>query len=193
MLREERTQEAPPTLFPLPFSLIGLYKHYGIVDATTLHPPFQQEGLALFDLRAVERRLRFDTLLENRIQQSQGLLIPLTFHCSLHEAELLTSFLELLKQGGLLLERAGKNTFLINALPPFLKEGDVPQILTRILASHTLDQRQIALLLSERVSSHYSLFTAQGLIENLLKSKEPARCPKGKPTVQYIIPEDRCD
>ena len=56
---------------------------------------------------------------------SQGLLIPLTLSFSKAEAELLRAHLEIIQKFGIQIREIGQTIFLIEAISPFLEEGDV--------------------------------------------------------------------
>ena len=205
LLFKEEANENLAQEFPLELEIdaIGLYRHYFLVEATSLPRPFlfDTPGIVGIDLLAVESRLQFEAMTRylNASFSSQSLLIPLTLSYSRAEAQLLGSHLEMIQKLGIQIREMGPTAFLIDAIPPFLEEEEVATILEGILAelqdiekkkSWTEDQqRRLAARICRQTrnkSKSYTVTEAMHLIKELLQAEDPFHCPQGRKILFYI-------
>lgn len=184
---------------------VGMYGRYLIVDAKSCPSLLEGQGVVWFDLAAIEARLHFDALMQSSQQPplSQGLLIPLTLSFSRAEAQLLNSHLELVQELGIQIRELGQTVFIVEAVPPFLEEGQVKAALEEIHAElqgierekllKDEKKRRLASSLMRRVRSDrksYHLTQALHLVKQLFKAKDPLRCPQGKRIFFHITEKE---
>lgn len=210
VFKEEREDPAPLAL-PLeqPISLVGLHGHYLLVNAESLPVLSEEqrklEGVVWIDLPAAESRITFDNIIRRAETGpiSQGLLLPLSLSFSKAETELLLAHLEMVQKLGLVMRQAGDCAFLIEGVPPFLKEGDVRPALIEIIAElqgvereKTQSEaalRKLAAQVSRkcRFQRHfYSHEEARLIVQRLMKAGDPFHCPQGKRTLFHIREKD---
>lgn len=203
-LREEKPQNFPAELsLTHEFNIIGLYRHYSLVEAETFSGN-PEEGITVFDLQAVEARLQYDALLKHAEKDplSQGLLIPLTLSFSKAEAQLLQAHLPTVHKLGLQIHQAGDCVFLVDAIPPFVEEINVKNILEELIAElHGWEKgkgedkdplRHLAISISRRARSRkkaYTIGEARSLLQQLLRSSDPSHCPQGR-RISFCISEE---
>jgi DNA mismatch repair protein MutL len=189
-------------------NVIGLFRHYLLVDAESLPRPllFDSPGIVWIDLLAVSSRLQFEAMMrscETVSHLSQGLLIPLTLNYSKAEAQLLKAHLETLQKFGMQIREIGQTVFLIEAIPPFLKEEEVKMTLDQIIGElqgmerersvQENKNRRLAICICKRVRAQkksYHLSEATHLLKELLQADDPFHCPQGKKTLFYIKEEE---
>jgi DNA mismatch repair protein MutL len=202
-----REEEAPPQpVLPIehPLQIIGLFGPWLLVDAATypVMPERELAGIFWIDLPAAEARVRFDTLVKNaeKTPASQGLLIPADVSFSKAEAHLLSVHLDTVQKLGIQIRECGDRAFLVEGIPPFMKEAEIYPTLIGIIGTlqeHDLDKRHSASLLhklsaalSRPPKSGYVPEEARRIAQLLLKSEDPLHCPKGKPTFIHIREND---
>jgi DNA mismatch repair protein MutL len=192
-------------------NILGFYGRYLLVEAKSLPSQLLPKnhqiptGIVWVDLSAVEARVQFDNLIQHsqKIPLSQGLLIPMTVSLSRADAQLLEENLEIAQKLGLQLRVAGQSAFLIEAIPPFLEEGEIGKILEELIAElHGLERentkeleklRRLAACISKRVKSRkrpYGLTEARIFVQRLTESSDPFHCPYGRSTLFYISEEE---
>jgi len=194
--------------FSKEINVIGLFRHYLLVEAFSLPRPFSfaSSGIVWIDLCAVNSRLQFEAMMrscESLASLSQGLLMPLTLRFSNAEAELLRANLGIIQKFGMQIRDIGQTVFLIEAISPFLEEGEVKIALDEIIGElqgmehersvHEDKDRRLALCICRRVQARkksYSLSEATHMINELLHAEDPFHCPQGKKTIFYVKEEE---
>jgi DNA mismatch repair protein MutL len=164
-----------------------------------------KSGLVLIDQQRAHERIIYEQYLD-RIRQSQQVIQQELFPCqvsfSLSDAELLDDILNELNVLGFLLNKLGKNTFVISGTPSGIQETDLQGLLEGFLEQYKknlieldLDKstnlaRSLAASLSAR--SARKLFTEEmlHLIDELFSCKVPDVTPDGK-KVFTIIPVEQ--
>ncbi len=207
---KEEINEVPHQEFSLDvgINIIGLYRHYFLVEAKSLPRPFSFDapGIAWIDLLAVESRLQFEAMMRNAkasAHLSQGLLIPLTLSYSRAEAQLLSGHLEAIQKLGMQIREIGQTVFLIEAIPSFLEEGEVAIVFEEMIAvlqgiergkSLTEDKnRRLAACICRQIRGRkksYTVTEATHLIKELLQVDDPFHCPQGKRILFYVGEEE---
>jgi DNA mismatch repair protein MutL len=127
---------AATPLLNVPLRLVGVVgKLYVLLES--------DRGLVLLDQHAAHERILYEQML-NRLEQnsfapSQKLLLPETIELPPRDANFLREQLTALTRLGVGLGEFGERTFLLDALPPFVKVGDarrfVLEISSRICAA----------------------------------------------------------
>jgi DNA mismatch repair protein MutL len=118
------TDSFPPASVPLlnvPMRLVGVIGRLYVVLES-------DRGLILLDQHAAHERILYEQML-NRLEQngsapSQKLLLPETVELPARDANFLREQLTALTRLGVGLSEFGEHTFLLDALPPFVKATD---------------------------------------------------------------------
>lgn len=184
---------APVPLLQVPLRLVGVIgKLYVVLES--------DRGLVLLDQHAAHERILFEQML-TRVEQggqapSQRLLLPETLELSIRDATFLRQQMEILTRLGVSLSEFGERTFLLDALPPFVKVSDA-----RKFALELVDELKVAGedVNSARLGEHVVAKTVcrhavkandplagkelQKLVEDLRGCAMPYTCPHGRPTL----------
>jgi DNA mismatch repair protein MutL len=168
------------------------------------------EGFELIDQHVAHERILFERYLEQLTSGSvrrQALLMPLTLELPPDEAELLEKHLATLRgKPGIELERFGPQTFLLRAWPESFSQELTPE-----RARHTLERLLQALECEEEPSleelakglaadlaceaavvknTPLTLEEMTRLVQELRQTKNPYRCPHGRPIIiSYSLEE----
>jgi len=198
--------DAPPTpistlpasssatpLLNVPLRLVGVIgKLYVILES--------DRGLVLLDQHAAHERILFEQML-NRLEQNefaptQKLLLPETIELSPRDANFLRAQLAVLTKLGVGLSEFGERTFLLDALPPFVKAGDARKFVLDLVDELKAAGREVNLA---RLGEHTVAKTVcrhavkandflagpelENLVEDLRHCAMPYTCPHGRPTL----------
>ncbi len=183
----------PVPLLAVPLRLIGVIgKLYVVLES--------DRGLVLLDQHAAHERILFEQMLkrleEKETAPSQKLLLPETVELSARDAAFLRGQLELLTRLGVGLSEFGERTFLLDALPPFVKGAEprrfVLELIDELKAagqevnSSRLGEQVVAKTVCRHaVKAHDPLAgrELEKLIEDLRHCAMPYTCPHGRPTL----------
>ncbi|HWH69913.1 MAG TPA: DNA mismatch repair endonuclease MutL, partial [Candidatus Sulfotelmatobacter sp.] len=184
----------PVPLLNVPLRLIGVIgKLYVVLES--------DRGLVLLDQHAAHERILFEEMLQRLEQQqeqapSQKLLLPETVELSARDASFLREQLSVLTRLGVGLSEFGERTFLLDALPPFIRVSDprrfVLELVDELKASGEavntlrLGEHVVAKTVCRHaVKAHDPLAGAEleHLIEQLRRCAMPYTCPHGRPTL----------
>ena len=192
------TRPAPVSLEPVPLlnvplRLIGVIgKLYVVLES--------DRGLVLLDQHAAHERILFEQML-NRLEQndqapSQKLLLPETLELSARDANFLREQLPTLARLGVGLSEFGERTFLLDALPPFVKSVAPRRFVVELIDELKAAGQEVnSLRLGEHivaktvcrhaVKAHDPLAgpELENLIEDLRRCAMPYTCPHGRPTL----------
>jgi DNA mismatch repair protein MutL len=182
-----------PPLLAVPLRLVGVVGRLYVVLES-------DRGLVLLDQHAAHERILFEQMLERleRKEQapSQKLLLPETIELAPRDANFLRGQLEVLTRLGVGLSEFGEQTFLLDALPPFVKVGD-----SRRFTLDLVDELKAAGqdVNSARLGEHVIVKTVcrhavkandslagrelENLVEDLRHCAMPYTCPHGRPTI----------
>ena len=180
-------------LLHVPLRLIGVVgKLYVLLES--------DRGLVLLDQHAAHERILFEQML-NRLEQkeqapSQKLLLPETIELPPRDALFLREQLTPLTRLGVGLSEFGERTFLLDALPPFVKVPDARQFVFDLVDELRAAGREVNLA---RLGEHTVAKTVcrhavkandllmgdelENLIEDLRQCAMPYTCPHGRPTL----------
>jgi DNA mismatch repair protein MutL len=186
---------AAPAAVPLlavPLRLIGVIGRLYVVLES-------DRGLVLMDQHAAHERILFEQML-NRMEQgnapSQRLLLPETVELSARDAQFLRELLTTLNRLGVGLSEFGERTFLLDALPPFVKASDPRRFTLGLLDELKAAGQEVNTL---RLGEHTIAKTVcrhavkandalsgpelENLVKDLRQCAMPYTCPHGRPTL----------
>jgi DNA mismatch repair protein MutL len=184
---------AATPLLNVPLRLVGVVgKLYVLLES--------DRGLVLLDQHAAHERILFEQML-NRIESggvapSQKLLLPETIELPPRDANFLREQLTALTRLGVGLGEFGERTFLLDALPPFVKVGDARRFVLDLVDELKAAGRAVNLA---RLGEHTIAKTVcrhavkandplggaelENLVEDLRRCAMPYTCPHGRPTL----------
>jgi DNA mismatch repair protein MutL len=184
---------APAPLLNVPLRLVGVIgKLYVILES--------DRGLVLLDQHAAHERILFEQMM-NRIESnaavpSQKLLLPETIELPPRDAQFLREQLAVLTRLGVGLSEFGERTFLLDALPPFVKVPDARRFVFDLVDELRAAGREVNLA---RLGEHTVAKTVcrhavkandplggpelENLVEDLRRCAMPYTCPHGRPTL----------
>jgi DNA mismatch repair protein MutL len=183
----------PSALLQVPLRLVGVIGRLYVVLES-------DRGLVLLDQHAAHERILFEQMLRrlenNGVAPSQRLLLPETVELPARDAQFLREQLPALARLGVGLSEFGERTFLLDALPPFVR-GSQPRrfILELVDELKAAGQGVNALRLGEHVIAKTVCRHAvkandplagaelENLIEDLRHCAMPYTCPHGRPTL----------
>jgi DNA mismatch repair protein MutL len=188
-----RAPGAPVPLLQVPLRLIGVVgKLYVLLES--------DRGLVLLDQHAAHERILFEQML-NRLEQkelapSQKLLLPATVELSARDAVFLREHLETLTRMGVGLSEFGERTFLLDALPPFVKAADPRRFVLELVdelkaAGQQVNSMRLGELTVAKTVCRHAVKANDPLagkeLENLVNDLRgcamPYTCPHGRPTL----------
>jgi len=190
---DTRPSTAATPLLNVPLRLIGVIgKLYVMLES--------DRGLVLLDQHAAHERILFEQML-NRLEQNefaptQKLLLPETIELSPRDANFLRQQLAVLTKLGVGLSEFGERTFLLDALPPFVKAADARKFVLDLVDELKAAGREVNLArlgehtIAKTVCRHAvkaNDFLAgpelENLVEDLRHCAMPYTCPHGRPTL----------
>jgi DNA mismatch repair protein MutL len=183
----------PIPLLNVPLRLVGVIGRLYVVLES-------DRGLVLLDQHAAHERILFEQML-SRLERhdqapSQRLLLPETVELSARDASFLREQLPALTRLGVGLSVFGERTFLLDALPPFVKAPDARRFVVELVDELKAAGRELnSLRLGEHtvaktvcrhaVKAHDPLAgrELERLVEDLRHCSMPYTCPHGRPTL----------
>ena len=190
------TPHASLTAVPLldvPMRLVGVIgKLYVVLES--------DRGLVLLDQHAAHERILFEQMMtrieSNARAPSQKLLLPETIELPPRDAQFLREQLSSLTKLGVGLNEFGERTFLLDALPPFVKVPDARRFVFDLVDELRAAGREVNLA---RLGEHTVAKTVcrhavkandplrgaelENLVEDLRRCAMPYTCPHGRPTL----------
>jgi len=182
---------APTPLLAIPMRIIGvLGKLYVLLES--------DRGLVLLDQHAAHERILFEKMLqqlETGEAPSQRLLLAETIELGHKDALFLHKVIEKLQKLGVEVREFGENTFILDALPPFVKAKDTRQYILDVIDALKESGEVNKLRLGEDVIAKTVCRHAvkandtlsgpelEKLIEDLKVCEMPYTCPHGRPTL----------
>jgi DNA mismatch repair protein MutL len=183
----------PVPLLNVPLRLVGVIgKLYVVLES--------DRGLVLLDQHAAHERILFEQML-SRLERhdqapSQRLLLPETVELSVRDSSFLREQLPVLTRLGVGLSEFGERTFLLDALPPFVKAPGARRFVLELVDELKAAGRELnSLRLGEHtvaktvcrhaVKAHDPLAgrELENLVEDLRHCAMPYTCPHGRPTL----------
>jgi DNA mismatch repair protein MutL len=183
---------APSPLLAVPLRIIGVVGRLYVVLES-------DRGLVLLDQHAAHERILYEQMLD-RMERgdapSQRLLLPETVELAPRDAQFLRENLGALTRLGVGLSEFGERTFLLDALPPFVKSPDARRFVLELIDELKAASRDVnAWRLGENVVAKTVCRHAvkandplQGpelekLLDDLRRCAMPYTCPHGRPTL----------
>jgi DNA mismatch repair protein MutL len=184
---------APVPLLHVPLRLVGVVgKLYVVLES--------DKGLVLLDQHAAHERVLYEQMLRRMESEgnaaSQKLLLPETVELPPREAQFLSGMMETLNRLGVGLNEFGERTFLLDALPPFVKATDSRKFILELVDKlQAAGEGVNALRLGEdviiktvcrhAVKANDTLREEelQNLVDDLRRCEMPYTCPHGRPTI----------
>lgn len=187
---------APATAVPLlrvPLKIVGVVGRLYVVLES-------DRGLVLLDQHAAHERILFEQMLSrlesNATAASQRLLLPETVELSARDAEFVRRNLETLSRLGIGLSEFGDRTFLLDALPPFVKGGNPKQFTISLIdelkaAGAGVNNLRVGEdVVAKTVCRHAVKANdplagpeLESLVNDLRRCEMPYTCPHGRPTL----------
>jgi DNA mismatch repair protein MutL len=184
---------APVPLLNVPLRLVGVIGRLYVVLES-------DRGLVLLDQHAAHERILFEQMLDRLEQQgnafSQKLLLPETVELSVRDAHFLRQQLSELTRMGVGLSEFGERTFLLDALPPFVKVPDARKFVLELVDelkaagqevnNLRLGEHTIAKTVCRHAVKANDPLTGpelQNLVDDLRRCAMPYTCPHGRPTL----------
>ncbi len=186
---------APTTAVPLlsvPLRLLGVIGRLYVVLES-------DRGLVLLDQHAAHERILYEQMLkrlEHGPAPSQQLLLPETVELPPRDAQFLREQLPLLTRLGVGLSEFGERTFLLDALPPFVKVSDARRFALELVDELKAAGQEVnAWRLGEQVVAKTVCRHAvkandplagpelENLVNDLRQCTMPYTCPHGRPTI----------
>jgi DNA mismatch repair protein MutL len=180
-------------LLDVPMRMVGVIgKLYVVLES--------DRGLVLLDQHAAHERILFEQMM-TRIESeaaapSQKLLLPETIELPPRDAQFLREQLTALTRLGVGLNEFGERTFLLDALPPFVKVPDARRFVFDLVDELRAAGREVNLA---RLGEHTVAKTVcrhavkandplaglelENLVEDLRRCAMPYTCPHGRPTL----------
>ena len=180
-------------LLNVPMRLVGVIgKLYVLLES--------DRGLVLLDQHAAHERVLFEQMMtrieSNATVPSQKLLLPETIELPPRDAHFLREQLVVLTRLGVGLSEFGERTFLLDALPPFVKVPDTRRFVFDLVDELRAAGREVNLA---RLGEHTVAKTVcrhavkandplggaelENLVEDLRHCAMPYTCPHGRPTL----------
>jgi DNA mismatch repair protein MutL len=183
----------PVPLLKVPLRLVGVIGRLYVVLES-------DRGLVLLDQHAAHERILFEQML-NRLERnqqapSQRLLLPETVELSARDAGFLRQQLPVLTRLGVGLSEFGERTFLLDALPPFVKATGARRFVVELLDelkvagqevnSARLGEQTVAKTVCRhavKANDPLAGRELENLVEDLRRCAMPYTCPHGRPTI----------
>ncbi|MGA2247073.1 MAG: DNA mismatch repair endonuclease MutL [Verrucomicrobiota bacterium] len=188
-----RPAPAAVPLLDVPLRMVGVIGRLYVVLES-------DRGLVLLDQHAAHERILFEQMMtrieSNAVAPSQKLLLPETVELPPRDAQFLREQLPALTRLGVGLNEFGERTFLLDALPPFVKAPDARRFVFDLVDELRAAGREVNLA---RLGEHTVAKTVcrhavkandpltgpelENLVEDLRRCAMPYTCPHGRPTL----------
>ena len=183
----------PSALSSVPLRVVGVVGRLYVVLES-------DRGLVLMDQHAAHERILFEQMLrrleESGPAPSQRLLLPETVELTARDAQFLREQLPALTRLGVGLAEFGERTFLLDALPPYVKVSNPRRFILELVDelkaagqsvnALRLGEQTIAKTVCRHSVKANDLLAGpelESLIEDLRHCAMPYTCPHGRPTL----------
>jgi DNA mismatch repair protein MutL len=183
----------PVPLLRVPLRLVGVVGRLYVVLES-------DRGMVLLDQHAAHERILYEQMLQ-RLEKaeaapSQRLLLPETIELSPRDATFVRQHLDILSRLGVGLREFGERTFLLDALPPFVRGGNPRQFAFQLvdelkaagagINTLRLGEDMVAKTVCRhavKANDPLAGKELEHLVENLRGCEMPYTCPHGRPTL----------
>ena len=201
--RPSFNNEPPDNLSPArmytPAPLLSLsLKYIGVLHQ--LYVLFESDrGLVILDQHAAHERVLYERLMAQAKAgnaDSQRLLLSDTVELGVRDANTLRSKLDQFTALGIGIHEFGERTFLVDALPPFVKNVGAKEFILQLLDDLRSTGRELmqADLAEDAIAAHACRLAVKAnddlneqeilkLLDDLRHCKMPYTCPHGRPTI----------
>jgi DNA mismatch repair protein MutL len=191
--REERKAGLAPTVRPL----AQIQDKYILCEAPS--------GLMIIDQHAAHERILYEQVLprlEREAGQSQQLIFPQTLELSPADYEVVKELHTLLERIGFQVKLFGKQTIVVEGVPPDVKPGHEATIFREMLDEYKDEGRNPKSDARDRIAKSYacraaikagdklSLQEMASLVERLFTTQVPYVCPHGRPVSIKLSTEE---
>jgi DNA mismatch repair protein MutL len=182
----------PTPLLEVPLRLLGVIGRLYVVLES-------DRGLVLMDQHAAHERVLFEQMLvrmESGSAPSQKLLLPETVELPVKDGQFIREQLAVLTRLGVGLSEFGDRTFLLDALPPFVKASNARRFILELVDelraageevnSLRLGEQTIAKTVCRHAVKANDPLAGpelENLVEDLRRCAMPYTCPHGRPTL----------
>ncbi|MFA5833111.1 MAG: DNA mismatch repair endonuclease MutL [Bacteroidota bacterium] len=157
-----------------------------------------RSGLMIIDQHVAHERILYEralTRMNNAVPSSQQLLFPQTIQLPSGDYTLTNDLLPFLNSIGFETKPFGKNTFVLEGVPPEVKAGTEANILQDILDEFKNNQLRVKLDARDNIAKSFSCRAAikageklsevemRSLIDQLFGTSMPYVCPHGRPVL----------
>jgi DNA mismatch repair protein MutL len=163
-----------------------------------------KSGLIVIDQHVAHERILYERALdafERRAPASQQLLFPQVVELSAEDFSYLTEMLPFLEKIGFVIKAFGKNTVVVEGVPPGIKISDDEKLLTHIIDEFKRGKKDsveirecvaksFACHAAVRAGDKLSLEAMNALIDQLFATRHPYHCPHGRPVIVNIPIEE---
>lgn len=183
----------PVPLLRVPLRLVGVVGRLYVVLES-------DRGLVLLDQHAAHERVLYEQMLQRlesaEAAPSQRLLLPETIELSPRDATFVRQHLDILSRLGVGLREFGERTFLLDALPPFVRGGNPRQFAFQLVDelkaagagvnTLRLGEDMVAKTVCRhavKANDPLAGKELENLVADLRRCEMPYTCPHGRPTL----------
>jgi len=160
-----------------------------------------ENGLYMIDQHAAQERIKYEFFkdkLGKPVNESQELLLPMTFEFSKQESIFIEQYKEIFQQVGLFFEEFGNQTYVIRSHPNWFPTGFEEEVIREMVEQIMNEERvnvesireEAAILMSCKRSIKANHYLNQDemfhLLEDLRKTTDPFTCPHGRPIIVHF-------
>ncbi|GGI41902.1 DNA mismatch repair protein MutL [Mammaliicoccus stepanovicii] len=155
-------------------------------------------GMFMIDQHAAQERIKYEFFKEKIgevTNETQSLLLPLTFNFSKDEHMIINKYLQPLEEAGIFLEPIGHHDYMVSEYPVWLPvveaEDIIKDMIDYVLKHEKVDIRKLredaAIMMSCKKSIKANHYLRQHemshLIDELRETTDPFTCPHGRPII----------
>lgn len=157
-----------------------------------------ENGMFMIDQHAAQERIKYEYFREkigDVVNESQNLLIPLTFHFSKDELMIINQYKDELDKVGVHLEPFGGHDYIVDSYPVWFPQEEAEEIIKDMI-EHVLEHKKVdvrkireeaAIMMSCKKSikaNHYLKNNEMAdLVNQLRETEDPFTCPHGRPII----------
>jgi DNA mismatch repair protein MutL len=164
-----------------------------------------KNGLMIVDQHVAHERVLYERALDRlarNLRSAQQLLFPRTVELNPGDASLMQELLDEFLALGFDIKPFGKNTIVVEGMPPDVRPGHEEQIVLEMLSQYREYSRHAPTHVRDNLAKSYSCRSAikagdslteqemRSLIDQLFATKMPYVCPHGRPIVLRISIEE---
>ncbi|WP_099158176.1 DNA mismatch repair endonuclease MutL [Virgibacillus ndiopensis] len=191
--KQEETEKVDSPRVPTMYPIGQLHGTYIIAQ--------NENGLYMIDQHAAQERVKYEFFkqkLGKATNESQELLIPMTFDFSKQEAIFIEQCKEELEKVGLFFESFGNQSYIIRSHPNWFPQGFEEEVIREMIAQIMEEERiniesireDAAILMSCKRSIKANHYLNQDdmfrLLEDLRSTTDPFTCPHGRPIIVHF-------